>query len=158
MLIETISGFVNTDHVVCVDGKTAYLAGNPDGRQYVTLISDVDEKAFYPVVQASPGFWLVCFYEVEGEPNFFVSKDPIVAWRITDAHAIPVTTSWYVAESNCKDRGIMFDGHVWTDDDGDGPYVEWLERNKNNLNKKMQKRNFLKEGVSEKPGSHTSRN
>jgi hypothetical protein len=76
-----------------------------DGKD-VTLQGDLDEirRLLLPVVAASPGFTLLRFFGPvgvrepdgqrlpdAGEGDPYIEKMPIVAWRIDESHAVPVT-------------------------------------------------------------------
>jgi hypothetical protein len=98
---------INADRIDKIErdeGRRSRAILNDGGSVMVQDAIDVVERSLLPVVAASPGYTLLRFFgglgtrgpngeclPHAGEDNPYVERLPIVAWRIDDSHARPVT-------------------------------------------------------------------
>ena len=113
--------FINLDWQTLINADTIERIGDaPRKGAHVQAVlrngevreisGDLDKirKSLLPVVPAAPGYFVVNGGEDEGKP--WISRHQVVAWRIDDDRAIPVTPR--EDEFGCCDMVLAPDGSV----------------------------------------------
>ncbi len=138
-LIPTEEGYVSASAIEEVveraDGRGSIIRLRPfsegSSRARMTHL-DVDdiEEFMTPVVPATPGFFIVWAFEGDecgpdgDEKGWTYGKEPVVAWRITRARAVPVSP----ADKSESPAVLCPDGSVLTVYNGSFRSTkEWLE-------------------------------
>ena len=99
MLILTLDGYINSADIVRVtQGRDHAIIKTRAGD---TWRSHSDAEAIVlmmaPVIPALPGYTVLTAHDAE-EGELFVTRSPVVAWRILDDLAVPVTPDTEVGQ------------------------------------------------------------
>jgi hypothetical protein len=115
-------GLINADRITRIEDEAGATKARRRSRaifsdgKAVTLADDINEieNTLLPVVAAAPGHTLLRYYTewtVDGGPG--IERLAIVAWRVAENCALPVTPDVDEKSSNCIGEGVLQpDGQV----------------------------------------------
>lgn len=93
--------YLNLDQIQSIrprkdkDGNWVYAAHTDDGRVLGEWTGEVIDNTIYPIIPAQPGFTLLTvWFNTESVPDNlseWVTRDPIIAWRMESYGPQPVT-------------------------------------------------------------------
>lgn len=134
MLISTLDGYINSADIVRVtQGRDYAVIRTRDGETW-RAYAEADNIAMLSaaVIPALPGYTVLTAHGDEAG-GLFVTRSPVVAWRIDEHMAVPVTP-----DDECGQIAILCpDGHVIVQHETTFKTEEaWLEERKREVAKK----------------------
>ena len=114
--LRTMDGdLINTDRIERIEEAEPQLRAIFVDGSILPLVGDIDviERVLLPVIAAAPGYVRLCHYDFDDGQAPFVERIPVVAWRIGDRRAFPVTVDNDNDDLSGVDTSVLLpDGRV----------------------------------------------